>query len=109
MASNCSRLVLDVAGVEHQPDSVASDIRPIETAVQDVEAEIRMQEFMSFMDDNTRRMFSLRLQGYSWKEIARRLGISPKTVDNHLQNLYAKIGVTTRAGAALFAIEHQLL
>jgi DNA-binding CsgD family transcriptional regulator len=47
-------------------------------------------------------------RGKSMKEIARALGISPKTVDNHLQNLYAKIGVKTRAGATLFALEHGL-
>jgi DNA-binding NarL/FixJ family response regulator len=46
--------------------------------------------------------------GLSMKEIGERLGISPKTVDNHLQNLYPKIEVRTRAGATLFAIEHGL-
>lgn len=48
-------------------------------------------------------------RGLSMKEIAQRLGISPKTVDNHLQNLYSKIGVKTRSGATLFAIEHGLV
>jgi HD-GYP domain-containing protein (c-di-GMP phosphodiesterase class II)/biotin operon repressor len=48
-------------------------------------------------------------RGHSMKEIGRLLGISPKTVDNHLQNLYAKIGVKTRAGATLYAIEHSLV
>jgi HD-GYP domain-containing protein (c-di-GMP phosphodiesterase class II)/DNA-binding CsgD family transcriptional regulator len=47
-------------------------------------------------------------RGHSAKEMARRLGISAKTVDNHVQNLYGKIGVSTRAGATLFAIEHGL-
>jgi DNA-binding NarL/FixJ family response regulator len=46
--------------------------------------------------------------GQSIKQIARTLGIAPKTADNHLQNLYAKIGVTTRGGATLFALEHGL-
>jgi HD-GYP domain-containing protein (c-di-GMP phosphodiesterase class II) len=46
--------------------------------------------------------------GQSMKEIARSLGISPKTVDNHIQHLYPKIAVKTRAGATLFAIEHGL-
>lgn len=44
--------------------------------------------------------------GQSVKAIARSLGIAPKTADNHVQNLYAKIGVKTRGGATLFAIEH---
>jgi HD-GYP domain-containing protein (c-di-GMP phosphodiesterase class II) len=47
-------------------------------------------------------------RGQSMKEIARTLGISPKTVDNHMQSIYAKIGVKTRGGATLFAIEHGL-
>ncbi len=47
--------------------------------------------------------------GHTAKEAARRLEIAPKTADNHIQNLYSKIGVTTRAGAALFALERGLV
>jgi DNA-binding NarL/FixJ family response regulator len=43
------------------------------------------------------------------KEIARRLQISPKTVPNHVEHIYAKIGVSSRAAAGLFATEHGLL
>jgi len=35
-------------------------------------------------------------QGLSSKEIARRLYLSPRTVDNHLQRVYTKLGVTGR-------------
>lgn len=48
-------------------------------------------------------------RGLSMKAIARELGVSPKTVDNHAQRIYAKIGVTTRGGATLYAVEHGLL
>ncbi|HEY4186631.1 MAG TPA: HD domain-containing phosphohydrolase [Polyangia bacterium] len=47
--------------------------------------------------------------GDTTKEAARKLEIAPKTADNHIQNLYSKIGVTTRAGAALFALERGLV
>jgi DNA-binding NarL/FixJ family response regulator len=43
------------------------------------------------------------------KEIAWRLGIAPKTVGNHVEHIYAKIGVSSRAAAGLFATEHGLL
>ncbi|MDQ4096485.1 MAG: LuxR C-terminal-related transcriptional regulator, partial [Actinomycetota bacterium] len=33
------------------------------------------------------------------KQVAARLGISPKTVGHHIEHIYAKAGVTTRAGA----------
>jgi HD-GYP domain-containing protein (c-di-GMP phosphodiesterase class II) len=48
-------------------------------------------------------------RGCSIKQAARELDISPKTVDGHLQRVYAKIGVSTRAAATLYAVEHDLL
>lgn len=47
--------------------------------------------------------------GKSNAEAGELLGISPKTVKNHVANVYSKIGVYSRAGAALFATEHDLL
>ena len=47
--------------------------------------------------------------GRSNREVAERLFISPKTVGRHVENLYAKIGVSSRAAAAVFAMEHGLL
>lgn len=47
--------------------------------------------------------------GHTAKEAARQLEIAPKTADNHIQSLYSKIGVTTRAAAALFALERGLV
>ena len=35
--------------------------------------------------------------------------ISPKTARNHIEHIYAKIGVSNRAGASLFAVQHGLL
>ena len=43
------------------------------------------------------------------KQVSRALGISAKTADRHIQNAYRKIGVSTRAGATLFAMEHGLI
>ena len=47
--------------------------------------------------------------GLTIKQMARQLMISEKTVDSHIQHIYSKIGVSTRAGATLFAMEHRLL
>jgi HD-GYP domain-containing protein (c-di-GMP phosphodiesterase class II) len=47
--------------------------------------------------------------GHTMKQVANQLIISYKTVDRHVQNIYTKIGVSTRAGATLFAMEHRLL
>jgi HD-GYP domain-containing protein (c-di-GMP phosphodiesterase class II) len=45
----------------------------------------------------------------STRQIATRLGIAPKTAGNHIERIYIKIGATTRAAAALFAMQHGLL
>lgn len=48
-------------------------------------------------------------RGASYKEVAGRLTISPRTAAHHVQHIYNKLGVSTRAGAAMFAMEHDLL
>jgi HD-GYP domain-containing protein (c-di-GMP phosphodiesterase class II) len=48
-------------------------------------------------------------RGRSNKEVGRELKISAKTVGTHVEHIYAKAGVTTRAGATLFAMEHDLI
>ena len=48
-------------------------------------------------------------RGGTLKTIARELGLSVKTVDRHVQNIYAKAGVRTRAAATLFAVENHLM
>jgi HD-GYP domain-containing protein (c-di-GMP phosphodiesterase class II) len=47
--------------------------------------------------------------GLSSREIATRLVISPKTARNHIEHIYVKIGVSNRAAASLFAVQHGLL
>ncbi|MFL5874296.1 MAG: LuxR C-terminal-related transcriptional regulator, partial [Solirubrobacteraceae bacterium] len=48
-------------------------------------------------------------RGLSNKAIAERLVISPKTVGNHVEHIYGKIGARNRAAAGLFAMQHGLL
>lgn len=58
-----------------------------------------------------RELSVLRLlaRGQTIKQIAGTLDISAKTAGNHVQNLYGKIEVSTRAGATMFAIAHGLI
>jgi DNA-binding NarL/FixJ family response regulator len=48
-------------------------------------------------------------QGCSNSAVAERLFISRRTAEHHVQNMYTKIGASTRAAAALFAVQHDLL
>jgi HD-GYP domain-containing protein (c-di-GMP phosphodiesterase class II) len=47
--------------------------------------------------------------GGSIRAAAADLHLAPKTVDFHLQNIYSKVGITSRAAATLFAIQNDLL
>jgi len=48
-------------------------------------------------------------RGLSNKQIAGHLVITPKTAGNHVEHIYAKIGASNRAAAAMFAVRHGLL
>jgi DNA-binding NarL/FixJ family response regulator len=61
------------------------------------------------LSDREVQVLRLVSRGHSNREIARLLWISPKTAGHHVQHIYAKIGVSTRAAAAMFAMEHDLL
>ena len=47
-------------------------------------------------------------RGLSNREIASALSISEKTARNHVEHIYAKIGVSNRIGASLYATRHGL-
>jgi DNA-binding NarL/FixJ family response regulator len=53
-------------------------------------------------------VLGLLARGMTNKQIAERLVVSPRTVQHHVAHIYLKIGRRTRAGAALFAMEHGL-
>lgn len=61
------------------------------------------------LSDREVEVLRLVARGASNREMAKQLSISPKTADHHVQHIYTKIDVSTRAAAAMFAMEHRLL
>lgn len=80
--------VLEAAGQARRPVNVA---RPVGLTEREVD------------------VLRLIARGHANKAVAATLGISPKTVGHHIEHIYTKARVTTRAGATLFAMEHGLL
>jgi DNA-binding CsgD family transcriptional regulator len=54
-------------------------------------------------------VLALVAQGNTNREIAAELVISPHTVRRHLQNIFRKLGVSSRAAATAFAVQHDLV
>lgn len=55
----------------------------------------------SILTDRERLVFLLLVQGLDTKEIGYELGISEKTVRNHISNVIQKLGVNSRVGAVI--------
>jgi HD-GYP domain-containing protein (c-di-GMP phosphodiesterase class II) len=82
------------------------------SAVLDVEGTQKRPERAAWprgLTDREVEVLRLLARGRSNKEIASSLGISARTAQHHVIHIYGKIGRNSRAGAALFATEHDLL
>ncbi len=47
-------------------------------------------------------------RGLTNRTIAREVGIAPRTADQHVHNIFVKVGVRSRAEAVRYAVEHEL-
>jgi DNA-binding CsgD family transcriptional regulator len=61
------------------------------------------------LTDREAEVLRLAARGLTTQAIADELFISPKTADHHIQHVYTKIGVSTRAAAALWAMQHAVV
>lgn len=61
------------------------------------------------LTDRETEVLRLIVRGHSNRDMAAQLVISQDTVKHHIQHIYDKIGVSTRAGATLFAMENGLV
>ena len=97
-------LLREARAGKHDPEIVAAVLDS-----SDVPA-VRPQEARpAGLSDREVEVLRLVAEGCSNPEIGRRLGISRRTAEHHVQHIYLKIGLSTRAAAALFALEHNLL
>jgi DNA-binding NarL/FixJ family response regulator len=56
-----------------------------------------------------REVLRLIARGYAYKEVAKELFLSSRTVDWHLSSIYRKLGIHSLAEATRFASDHGLL
>ncbi|MCS6283946.1 MAG: helix-turn-helix transcriptional regulator [Nitrospira sp.] len=63
-----------------------------------------MSKEIGSLTQREREVLELLTNGDSTRELAQRMGISSRTVQKHLQRIYAKLGVKGRTAAALAAL-----
>ena len=61
------------------------------------------------LSDREVEVLRLVARGLSNRQIGEYFTISPRTSEHHVQHIYTKLGVSSRAAAAVFAMEHDLL
>jgi len=91
-----------------QPGLAEGQIPATQTPSQNAMANSKQSLTFALASPLTRReteVLGLLAQGLSNKEIAAELWLSDRTVERHITGLYAKIGVRSRTGAALFALQ----
>jgi DNA-binding NarL/FixJ family response regulator len=99
------------------PDEAAAELRTGPFDAEAVEAVLRAaghrvarrRDGPAGLTPREVEVLRLLARGLSNKEIAKRLSISPKTVGNHAEHIYAKIDTQSRAAAAFFAMREGLL
>lgn len=69
----------------------------------------RRREFPAGLTPREVEVLTLVARGRSNREVAERLHVTPRTVASHVEHIYAKIDVSNRAAATLFATQHGLL
>lgn len=67
------------------------------------------RERLADLTDREIEVLRLVARGLTNREIGQKLGITSKTAGNHLQNIYSKLSVSTRAAATFFAMQHHLV
>jgi DNA-binding CsgD family transcriptional regulator len=64
-----------------------------------------MKGKLSSLTNREREVLALLASGESNRELAQRLGVSPRTIQKHLQRIYAKLGVKRRMAAVALAVQ----
>lgn len=74
-----------------------------------VVASNRRRSHPAGLSDREVEVLGLLVEGMSLKQIAAALVVAPSTAHTHVAHIYDKTGVSTRAGAAMFAMQHDLV
>jgi DNA-binding NarL/FixJ family response regulator len=106
---------------DSEPDTVITAIQAAMSGLLVIGSSLARQAFSSSGSKSARRdaydgisereleVLKLTVTGLSAKEVAKRLGLSEKTVRNHTANIYEKLGIHDRSQALFYAVRKGLV
>jgi HD-GYP domain-containing protein (c-di-GMP phosphodiesterase class II) len=103
---HAARTLLGESGMALAPDVVAALLSSLEMPAPPARARVSLPSGLTAREVEVLQLVAA---GSTRKQVAEALVVSEGTVRSHLEHIYSKIGVSNRAGAALFAMEHGLL
>lgn len=94
------------------PDLVrqtAAGARPVSPEVAayllDIDEDITSETRIDRLTPREREVVNLIARGYTYRETAKRLGITAKTIENHMRNIFEKLSVASRHELTALAYE----
>ena len=98
----------ETAAAETAAARAALDRLGLPAALEDRHARLAARVLPGGITDREAQVLALLAGGLTNREIGASLFISPRTVARHLENIYAKLSVSTRSAAAAWAAAHDL-
>jgi DNA-binding CsgD family transcriptional regulator len=105
-AEAAAQTLLGESGMALAPDVVAALLSSLDMPAPPAPARAPLPAGLTAREAEVLRLVAA---GSTRKQVAEALVVSEGTVRSHLEHIYSKIGVSNRAGATLFAMEHDLL
>ena len=70
--------------------------------------EMKNASLLSELKDREKEFIKWACSELTYKEIADRMCLSPKTIDGYRDSVFVKLDIKNRAGLVLFALKHNL-
>lgn len=74
-----------------------------------IQASGRRPQSTGLLSPREAQILRLIARGLTNRTIAREVGIAPRTADQHVHNIFVKVGVRSRTQAVRYAVEHELV
>lgn len=102
---DAARRAYEELGATHDLDRIGDAIAELP----DGDTDASVADDSARLTNREREVLSLVAAGHTNRQISEQLIISEHTVGRHVQNIFAKLGVSSRAAATAYAYEHQLV